>query len=45
MVSRNALWTVMAVLVAVIAIYAMTGRDTPRPGQAPPHALDQSQKP
>ncbi len=43
--SRSTLWIAIAVLAAVITAYALTRDGPSRPGQPPPHAIDQSQKP
>jgi hypothetical protein len=44
MTSRNALWIVLAAVIAIVGIYLATRGDASRPGQPPPHVIDQSQK-
>ncbi|WP_186420015.1 hypothetical protein [Bosea sp. CS1GBMeth4] len=45
MISRNALWIAVAAVVAIVALYAVTRGEGSRPGQPPPHAIDQSRRP
>jgi hypothetical protein len=40
--SRRMLWIAVAIIIAVFAAYALTRGGPSRPGQSPPHAIDQS---
>lgn len=44
MAPRNAVWIAVVAVVALIVIYmVVAGQNRSKPGQPPPHALDQSQ--
>ncbi|SHO66420.1 hypothetical protein SAMN02745172_03079 [Pseudoxanthobacter soli DSM 19599] len=36
------LWILAAAVIVAIAVYAFSASDPDRPGQPPPHAIDQS---
>lgn len=40
---RKGFWIVVSLVIVVLVILLVTRPDNPKPGQPPPHALDQAQ--